>query len=131
MGAGLQIRFLVDEHLPIHLLRPILEDRGHLVTPVQVTSEDPLILATAEATASIVVTADKWFLKELFRYPVGHRRCCTRAGVVQVPGIWAMARLRIADYLPIIEAVHALRGGQADRRVAIDLSQGEIRIREP
>jgi hypothetical protein len=42
-----------------------------------------------------------------------------------------MARLRITDYLQLIEAVCQLRSGQPDRRVAIDLSQREIRIREP
>jgi hypothetical protein len=131
MGAGVQIPFLVDEHLPIHLLIPILEHRGHLVTPVQMTSEDLAILATAEETASVIVAADRWFLSELFRYPVGHRRCYRQAGVIQVPGVWPTTRLRITDYLPIIEAVYILRSGQNDRRVAIDLSQREIRIREP
>jgi hypothetical protein len=42
-----------------------------------------------------------------------------------------MARVRITNCLPIIEAVYVLRSGQTDRRVAIDLSQREIRIREP
>jgi hypothetical protein len=131
MGVGVHIPFLVDEHLPVRLLLPILERRGHSVTPVQVASEDPAILATAEETASVIVTADRWFLNELFRYPVGHPRCYKQAGVVQVPGVWGMTRPRVSNYLPIIEAVYALRSGQTDRRVAIDLSQKEIRIREP
>ncbi len=131
MGAGVQIPFLVDEHLPVRLLLPMLEQRGHLVTSVQLKSADPAILLRAERTASVVLTADTWFLDELFRYPVGHRRCYQQAGVVQVPGVWAMARLRIANYLPIIEAVYLLRSGQPDRRVAIDLSRREIRIHEP
>lgn len=42
-----------------------------------------------------------------------------------------MARLRITNYLPIIEALYALRGAQSDRRVAIDLSRRVIRIPEP
>lgn len=130
MGTGIPISFLVDEHLPVRLLLPILEARGHRETPVQVTSEDPTILARAEETASIVLTADKWFLDELFRYPVGHRRCLQLAGVIQVPGVWALARRRITNYLPVIEAVYAIRGVQPDRRVAMDLSQREIRIWE-
>ena len=48
-----------------------------------------------------------------------------------VPGAWATARLWINTYLPVIEAVHMPRSAQPDRRVAIDLSQREIRIREP
>jgi hypothetical protein len=131
MGAGVQIRLLVDEHLPAHLLLPLLESRGHLARSVQVTSADPLILATAEDTGSIVVTADQWFLRELFRYPVGHRHCYRQAGVVRVPGTWAAARLRLTKYLPVIEFLVELRQNQTDRRVAIDLSQREIRIREP
>jgi Domain of unknown function (DUF5615) len=131
MGAGVQISFLVDEHLPVRLLLPILTERGHQVTPVHLTSEDPAILTMAEDTSSVIVTADRRFLNELFRYPVGHRRCYRQAGVIQVPGVWSTTRLRITNYLPVIEAVYALRGGETDRRVAIDLSQREIRIREP
>jgi hypothetical protein len=131
MGAGVPIPFLVDEHLPVRLLLPILEGRGHLITPVQGNLTGPAILAWAEATGSVIVTADRWFLRELFRYPAGHPRCYRQAGVVQVPGVWALTRLRITDYLPLVEAVYLLRSGQPDCRVAIDLSQREIRIREP
>jgi hypothetical protein len=131
MGTGLQISFLIDEHLPTPVLLPILEDRGHLVTPIQVRSGDPAILKIAEETAAVIVTADSWFLHELFRFPVGHRRCYQAAGVIQVPESWAAARTRISSYLPIIEAVYALRRTQPDHRVAIDLSQREIRIWEP
>jgi hypothetical protein len=131
MGAGVQIPFLVDEHLPIRLLHPILEGRGHLVTPVRTASEDAAILAWAEETSSVIVTADSWFLGELFRYPGEHPRCFVRAGVIQVPGDWPMTRLRITHYLPVIEVVYELRRSQVDRRVAIDLSRKEIRIREP
>jgi hypothetical protein len=130
-GTRVQIPFLVDEHLPIRFLLPILESRGHRATLVQVTSEDPEILSTAENTGGLVVTADHWFLNELFRYPVGHRKCYKRAGVIQVPGTWSAARLRLITYLPVIEFLSMLRSEQPDRRVAIDLSQREMRIREP
>jgi hypothetical protein len=131
MGAGAQIPFLVDENLPVDQMRSILEGRGHLVTPAAIGSSDATILARAEETSSIIVTADKWFLDELFRYPVGHRRCFRFAGVIQVPGVWTMTRLRITNYLPIVEALYAIRGDQPDRRVAIDLSRRWIRIWEP
>ena len=88
-------------------------------------------LTRAEKTASVIITADSWFLDELFRYPVGHRRCYRAAGVIQVPGEWAAARLRLTTYLPIVESLAALRGAQPDRRVAIDLSRRVIRIHEP
>lgn len=131
MGAGVSIAFLVDEQLPIDQVRPMLEQRGYLVTRAMRGSSDPSIMARAERIGSVVVTADTWFLDELLRYPPGHRRCFTRAGVVKVPGEWAMARRRIADYLPIVEAVYELRRTQPDQRVAIDLSQRWIRIFEP
>ncbi len=131
MEPAAPISFLVDEHLPVRLLLPILGARGHHATPIVANSADATILTRAEQTASVIITADTWFLEELFRYPVGHRRCYTRAGVIQVPGVWAMARLRITNYIPIIEALHALRSTQPDRRVAIDLSHRVIRIPEP
>ena len=131
MGAGIQIRFLVDEHLPVDRLRSILEPRGHSVTPVDLSSKDPTILATAEEIAAIVVTADTWFLDELFRFPPGHRNCFRAAGVIQVPGTWAAASLRLTTYLPVIEVLAEVRSTQPDRRVAIDLSHRVIRIPEP
>ncbi len=131
MSTGVQISFLVDEHLPVRLLLPILEARGHQVTPVTVKSVDAAILTRAEKTSSIVITADKWFLEELFRYPPGHRNCFRRAGVIQLPGTWAAARLRLTTYLPVIEVLAEMRSAQPDRRVAIDLSRRVIRIPEP
>lgn len=131
MGAGITIRFLVDEHLPVDQLRLILEPRGHAVTPVDASSKDPEILATAEEIGAIVVTADGWFLEELFRFPPGHRNGPRAAGVIQLPGTWATARVRLTTYLPVIEVLAQVRGAQPDRRVAIDLSRRVIRIPEP
>lgn len=131
MGASNPIRFLVDEHLPVDRLRSILEPRGHSVTPVDLSSKDAEILTTAEAIGGIVVTADTWFLEELFRFPPGHRNCFRAAGVIQVPGTWAAARVRLTTYLPVIEVLAEVRRAQRDRRVAIDLSRRVIRIPEP
>ena len=127
MGATIPIEFLVDEQLPVSQIRPLVEARGHRVTAVRVGVEDQAILGMAEEMGAIVVTADKWFLRELFRFPVGHAKCYQAAGVVQVPGTWAAAHARLTTYLPVVE----LRKTQSDRRIAIDLSQREIRIREP
>jgi hypothetical protein len=112
-------------------VRKILEERGHLVAPVQVAVEDQAILAAAEQTGGIIITADKWFVRELFRFPAGHPASLRKAGVVQVPGTWTMARLRLVTYLPVIEVILDLRRAEPDRRFAIDLSRAEIRIREP
>lgn len=131
MDATIQIAFMVDEQLPMREARGILEAHGHVVASVRVGVEDQAILADAEQKGAIVVTADKWFLKELFRFPVGHPKCFRQAGVIQVPGTWPAARLRLTTYLPVIEVIAELRLGQSDRRIAIDLSRREIRIREP
>jgi hypothetical protein len=131
MGSGVTLRFLIDEHLPVGQLRGILEPRGHAVTPVTVGVKDAEILATAEEIGGIVMTADAWFLEELFRFPPGHRNCFRAAGVIQLPGTWVAARLRLTGYLPIIEVLAELRNSQPDRRVAIDLSRRVIRIPEP
>lgn len=131
MGAPVSISFLIDEHLPVSNIRPLLEDRGHTVEPVRVGVGDHNIIGMAERLGAIIVTADKWFLEELFRYPVGHRRCYERAGVIQVPGTWAAARVRLTTYLPVIEVLAEVRMAQPDRRVAIDLSRRVIRIPEP
>lgn len=55
-----------------------------------------------------------------------------RAGVIQIPGEWDLARRRLVDYLPIIEAVYRLaRSRPGDQRLGIDLSQSQIRIHDP
>jgi hypothetical protein len=130
MGAGDGIVFFVDEHFPERQMRSILAP--HVMTAVQIRALDQEILRTAELQSAIVITADKWFLKELYRYPPGHRHCFARAGVIQLPGEWDRARQRLADYLPVIEAVFRLRrSATIDQRIGIDLSQAQIRIHEP
>jgi hypothetical protein len=131
VGAPVSISFLVDEYLPVWNVRPLLEAHGHAVAPVRVGVADDNIIGMAEREGAIIVTADKWFLQELFRFPPDHPSCYRAAGVIQPPGTWAAARVRLATYLPIIEVLAELRSTQPDRRVAIDLSRREIRIPEP
>lgn len=131
MDDPLSIEFFIDENQPAVALGTVLTARGHRAIPVQVGFKDPAILVTAEQIGAVIVTADTWFLKELYRLPSGHhRRRYTTAGVVQVPGEWEAARRRITDYLPLFEAVYRLRRQQEDRRLGIDLSAGEIRVVE-
>lgn len=126
-----RIHFFLDEHLPAHTLVPILTARHHDATPVQVGFKDPAILVTADQVGAVILTADAWFLRELFRFPSGHRQRFSRAGVVQVPGEWSTARRRIVDYLPVVEAVYRMRQQHPDRRLGIDLSGATVRIVEP
>ena len=130
MAALSPIHFFIDEHLPVHLLGDILTARGHQVTPVQVGFKDPAILVTAEQVGAVIMTSDTWYLRELYRFPTGHRKRYEQAGVVQVHGEWAAARRGIQDWLPVIEATYHLRRGQADRRIGIDLSGAGVRILE-
>jgi hypothetical protein len=131
MGAPITIAFLIDEHLPVRNIRPLLEAHGHTAEPVRVDVEDQDIIGMAERMGAIIMTADRWFLEELFRYPPDHRNCFQRAGVIQLLGTWAAAHLRLTTYLPVIEVLAEVRSAQPDRRVAIDLSRRVIRIPEP
>ncbi len=125
-----RVHFFIDENLPVRLLRTILAERNHQVTPVQVAFKDPAILRTADEIGAVIITSDKWFLRELFRLPTGHRSRFRQAGVVPVPGTWEIARRRIIEYLPMIEVMYRTRRAQADARLGIDLSSRMIHIQE-
>lgn len=129
MDASPAIHFFIDENQPVRQLRAILELRGHRVTPVQVGFKDPAILVAAEEEGTVVMTADTWFLTELFRFPKEHRRRYYQAGVIQVPGEWEAARSRIIEYLPVIEAIHQMCQSRADHRLGINLATTEVRIK--
>ncbi len=130
MDDPISILFYLDEHLPSHALTTILTSRGHHASSVTVGFKDPAILRIAEQEGAIVITADTWFLRELFRHPHGHKQGFRRAGVIQVSGLWDQARRRLIEYLPIIEAVYRVRAAQPDRPLGINLSTREIRIIE-
>jgi hypothetical protein len=125
------ISFLIAEHFPVWNIRPLLEAHGHTVTPARVGIADDNIIGMAERQGAIYVTVDKWLLQELFRFPSDYSGCYRAAGVIQLPGTWAAARLHLSTSLPIIEVLVELRSAQPDRRVAIDLSRRVIRIPEP
>jgi predicted nuclease of predicted toxin-antitoxin system len=74
MDEPLRILFYIDVNLPARALTSLLEQAGHEVVPVQVGFKDPAILVTAEQMGAVIITADAWFLKELYRYPSSHRR---------------------------------------------------------
>ena len=125
---GIHIEFFTDEHLPVLALGRILTARGHTVKAVQVGFKDPSIIVTAEAMGAVIVTADKWFLRELFKQPRGRPGRFTRAGVVQVPGEWGAAQECLEMYLPLIEVAYEVNLGRADSRLGIDLSGTTVHI---
>lgn len=129
MAPTSSILFYVDENLAVRRLRPMLEERGHRVEAVAVAAEDQVILATAEQLGAIVITGDKWFMRELFREAKGQPPRFRSAGVVLVPGEWPKARDRISAFLWLIEAAYHYCEGRVDRRLGIDLAKTEVRVR--
>lgn len=115
------ILFYLDENQPVHLLSRILTSRGHQVRPVQVGEKDPSILRSADEDGAVIVTADKWFARELYRFPSGHHQRYFRAGVIQVRGVWTIDGPNLALWLPVVETVLAVRRSQEDYRMAIEL----------
>lgn len=128
----IRLHFFVDEHLPAHAVATLLRARGHEVTPVLIGAKDPAILLTAEeAGAVVILTADRWFLRELFRHPPGHKLGYSRAGVAQIEGEWEIAELNLVTWLPLIETVATIRATQADRRVGIELRATSVYVWGP
>lgn len=125
---GTLIQFFTDEHLPVKRLGRILTANGHSAQSVQVAIKDPSIIVTAEEVGAIIITADTWFLKELFKHPRDHPQRFRRAGVIQIPGEWGLAEQRITANMPLIEVAWQLRIGKSDLRVGIDLSGVTIHI---
>jgi hypothetical protein len=130
MDADDQLLFFVDESLPIREIKAILA--GHRIEPVDLQSFDPEILRSAEQQSAIVIVQDKGFLRNLYRFLREDPRCMRRAGVVCLPGEWEKARARLTKYLPLIELLCQIARRQPhDQRLGIDLSQAEIRIKDP
>jgi hypothetical protein len=120
--------FYVDENLSPRRLATIFGASGHELRTARLGDQDPTILNLAEEESAIVITADRWFLQELYRFPFGHRQAYSQAGVIQVPGEWQAAHRQLRRYVRVIEAVIELRAGEIDRRVGIDFSKAQIRI---
>src|SRR5688572_19403483 len=99
----------------------MLAARGHLIAAVQVVVKDPAILVSAAEAGAVVLTADKWFLEELYRRPTGQQVRYALAGVVQVSGQRNEVEAQLRDHLPMIEFRSQTRRRQGGR-VGVDLS---------
>jgi hypothetical protein len=114
--------FLLDENQFSATFPRILKARGHRFEQVTIAAKDPSILVTANLWRAITLTADRWFLKELFRMQESNRRQrFNRAGVVQLPGEIETAATRFEQYLPVVEAICHMCRSRADQRVGIDI----------
>jgi hypothetical protein len=130
VGAPLRIPFWIDESLPLQDILLILAN--HSVQQVTIKAMDQEILRSAEDQGAIVIVQDKWFLKQLYRLPRHDRRCLRKAGVIQLPGEWDKAEIRLRKYLPLIELAYQICMLQPDdRRLGINLATTEIRIFDP
>jgi hypothetical protein len=116
------ILFLLDENQFASVLRQAILSRGHRIERSHRAESDPDILSKAELWRAVIVTADAWFLRELFRLPNDHRRRrFNRAGILQVPGETEIARSRLEFCFPVIEAFCQICRSKTDQRVGIDL----------
>jgi hypothetical protein len=114
--------FLLDENQFSATFPRILKARGHRFEQVTIAAKDPSILVTANLWRAIILTADRWFLKELFRLPEpNRRRRFNRAGVVQLPGEIEIAVMRFEHYLPVVEAICHMCRERDDQRVDIEI----------
>lgn len=130
MGTPSPILFYVDENQPVAGVSDILVPRGHQVVAVQVGERDPAILWTAEEAGAVIITADTWFLEELYGIQRKRPSPFRRAGVVLVPGTWDRAEPRLRSFLWLIESAYASRRGLADLRIGINLALGQVRVYE-
>jgi hypothetical protein len=85
------------------------------------------MLRLAELWRAVIVTADTWFLKELFRLPEIHRRRrYNRAGVPHAPGETEIATSRLRLCLPVIEASSQVCQSKTDQRIGTELGPTTI-----
>jgi len=123
------IPFIVDEHLPYIEVRHILVD--HAVDGMDLGTKDPAILAAAEIDGAVILTADKWFSTQLRRMPHFDKHRHLRAGVVWLPGTWAVAGPMLRRWLPVVEAVYQVTRLEQDQRVVVALRANGVVYIDP
>jgi predicted nuclease of predicted toxin-antitoxin system len=117
---SLPIPFIVDECLPADLFSQQLVPRGHTVISLAIKTKDPSILEHAEATGSVVVTADRWFYDQLRKANTNPRRKYRRAGVILVPGSMGKPVVTLLmNQVDFIEAQYTAAQLKADQRVVV------------
>jgi len=124
------ISFIVDEHLRLFDLRPLLESRGHSVERLDVTAKDPEILMTAEERGSVILTSDSRYFWMQLAHDVKARAQYQRAGAVILPGEWRTAWPLFQEFVPLIEATFLVSRRRSCQRFAIKIAKaGRIEIR--
>ena len=126
-----RIHFFVDENQPAHSVCQMPRARLHDAEPVQVGTQDHAILRSADIAGAVIITADDWFLSQLYKYPTGHHLSYSQAGVVVVRGEWEINRINIPLWLPLIEAAYVARRSQDDRRLGIEIREHSVYVTGP
>jgi hypothetical protein len=116
------ILFYVDEDLPRHKLTLLLTAHGHTVYNPERGEKDPAVIASAEASGAIILTADHHIYNALRRKKPHDKGIYRRAGVVIIPEYReGITEALIERWLAVVEGTwQATRDGD-DQRVVIDL----------
>src|SRR5215218_3224015 len=83
--APLPILFSVDEDLPRQKLTLLLTSQGYAVYNPERGEKDPAVIASAEASGAIIITADHHIYNALRRMHPRDKGIYRRAGVVIIP----------------------------------------------
>jgi hypothetical protein len=117
------ISFIADEHLRLLILKPLLEERGHLVERLDLAAKDPEILLTAEERGSVILSADKRYFWNQLAHNQKAREQYQKAGLVMLPGEWSSALPLIREFIPLIEATFRISRARSCQRFAIKIQK--------
>ena len=124
-----QMLFVVDEDLPRRQLKELLSRYGYQVYFPERGEKDPAVIASAEASGAIILTADSHIYNALRRKHPHDRGVHRRAGVVLIPEYdKAVTEALIERWLPLIEATWRAFRESDDQRVVISLKGKHIYI---
>jgi hypothetical protein len=127
--APLPILFSVDEDLPRHRITALLAKRGYRVYNPERGEKDPAVIASAEASGAIIITADRHIYNALHRKYPFDKGTYRRAGVVIVPEYEeGVTEALLERWLAMIEGVWLATRDEDDQRVVIDLRGKHIYI---
>jgi|SRR5215211_2711216 len=127
--APLPILFSVDEDLPRYKLTVLLTSHGYQVYNPERGEKDPAVIASAEASGAIIITADHHIYNALRRKRPYDKGIYRRAGVVIIPEYEeGVTEELIERWLPLIEAVWSATRDGDDQRVVINLRGKHIYI---
>jgi hypothetical protein len=127
--APLPILFSVDEDLPRHKITLLLTSYGYQVYNPERGEKDPAVIASAEASGAVIITADHHIYNALRRKHPYDRGLYRRAGVVIIPQYEeGVTEALLNRWIHMIEGVWLATRDGDDQRVVIDLRGKHIYI---